>query len=67
MISNIYLRYNIQCFTKLSNTNISNIKLIHFANKGRKKLDLFKAYKMKNNSFISPLINQQINLFDSPL
>ena len=48
-----------------NHTNMSNIELLHFGNKG-KKIDLLQAYEIKKNSLFAPLINQQINLLDSP-
>jgi Reverse transcriptase (RNA-dependent DNA polymerase) len=53
------LRYN-------HHTNIDNVEILHLSQKG-KRLDLLEAFEIKLNSLKAPLINQQINILDSPL
>jgi hypothetical protein len=47
-------------------TNIDNAEILHLYQKG-KRLDVLVAFEIKLNSLKAPLINQQINILNSPL
>jgi hypothetical protein len=47
-------------------TNIDNMEILHLSHKD-KRLDLLEAFEIKLNSLKVPLINQQINILNSPL
>jgi hypothetical protein len=47
-------------------TNIDDVEILHLSQKG-KRLDLLEAFEIKLNSLKAPLINQQINMLNSPL
>lgn len=47
-------------------TNIDNVEILHLSQKG-KRLDLLEAFEIKLNSLKAPLINQQVNILESPL
>ena len=47
-------------------TNVKNVKILYLSYKG-KHLDLLEAFQIKKHSLKNSLINQQLNLADSPL
>jgi hypothetical protein len=46
--------------------NTANVEILHHSHEG-KRLDLLDAFEIKLNSLKAPSINQQINIFNSPL